>query len=152
MSLFNVASLKYKHHESIQMIIDRIDHLVLTVSDISTTIRFYEEVLGFSAVTFKQNRKALIFGAQKINLHQQEMEFEPKASRPTPGSADLCFITSTPINDVVSEILQAGISIVEGPVERTGATGEIMSIYIRDPDGNLIEISQYVEGHHHHHH
>ncbi|EEN7401474.1 VOC family protein, partial [Salmonella enterica] len=81
---------------------------------------------------------------QKINLHQQEMEFEPKASRPTPGSADLCFITSTPINDVVSEILQAGISIVEGPVERTGATGEIMSIYIRDPDGNLIEISQYV--------
>ncbi|EBT5286330.1 VOC family protein [Salmonella enterica subsp. enterica serovar 4,[5],12:b:-] len=126
------------------MIIDRVDHLVLTVSDISTTIRFYEEVLGFSAVTFKQNRKALIFGAQKINLHQQEMEFEPKASRPTPGSADLCFITSTPINDVVSEILQAGISIVEGPVERTGATGEIMSIYIRDPDGNLIEISQYV--------
>ncbi|EGS0269506.1 VOC family protein [Salmonella enterica subsp. enterica serovar Paratyphi B] len=126
------------------MIIDRIDHLVLTVSDISTTIRFYEEVLGFSAVTFKQNRKALIFGAQKINLHQQEMEFEPKASRPTPGSADLCFITSTPINDVVSEILQAGISIVEGPVERTGATGEIMSIYIRGPDGNLIEISQYV--------
>lgn len=126
------------------MIIDRIDHLVLTVSDISTTIRFYEEVLGFSAVTFKQNRKALIFGAQKINLHQQEMEFEPKASRPTPGSADLCFITSTPINDVVSEILQADIPIVEGPVERTGATGEIMSIYIRDPDGNLIEISQYV--------
>ncbi|EDI1331431.1 VOC family protein [Salmonella enterica subsp. enterica serovar Muenchen] len=126
------------------MIIDRIDHLVLTVSDISTTIRFYEEVLGFSAVTFKQNRKALIFGAQKINLHQQEMEFEPKASRPTPGSADLCFITSTPINDVVSEILQTGIPIVEGPVERTGATGEIMSIYIRDPDGNLIEISQYV--------
>lgn len=126
------------------MIIDRIDHLVLTVSDISTTIRFYEEVLGFSAVTFKQNRKALIFGAQKINLHQQEMEFEPKPSRPTPGSADLCFITSTPINDVVSEILQAGISIIEGPVERTGATGEIMSIYIRDPDGNLIEISQYV--------
>ncbi|ECA8751261.1 VOC family protein [Salmonella enterica subsp. enterica serovar Newport] len=144
MLFFNVASLKYKHHESIQMIIERIDHLVLTVSDISTTIRFYEEVLGFSAVTFKQNRKALIFGAQKINLHQQEMEFEPKASRPTPGSADLCFITSTPINDVVSEILQAGISIVEGPVERTGATGEIMSIYIRDPDGNLIEISQYV--------
>ncbi|EGV9675310.1 VOC family protein [Salmonella enterica] len=144
MLFFNVASLKYKHHESIQMIIDRIDHLVLTVSDISTTIRFYEEVLGFSAVTFKQNRKALIFGAQKINLHQQEMEFEPKASRPTPGSADLCFITSTQINDVVSEILQAGISIVEGPVERTGATGEIMSIYIRDPDGNLIEISQYV--------
>ncbi|EAA3705248.1 VOC family protein [Salmonella enterica] len=144
MLFFNVASLKYKHHESIQMIIDRIDHLVLTVSDISTTIRFYEEVLGFSAVTFKQNRKALIFGAQKINLHQQEMEFEPKASRPTPGSADLCFITSTPINDVVSEILQAGISIVEGPVERTGATGEIMSIYIRDPDRNLIEISQYV--------
>lgn len=131
MLFFNVASLKYKHHESIQMIIDRIDHLVLTVSDISTTIRFYEEVLGFSAVTFKQNRKALIFGAQKINLHQQEMEFEPKASRPTPGSADLCFITSTPINDVVSEILQAGISIIEGPVERTGATGEIMSIYIR---------------------
>lgn len=126
------------------MIIDRIDHLVLTVSDISTTIIFYEEVLGFSAVTFKRNRKALIFGAQKINLHQQEMEFEPKASRPTPGSADLCFITSTSINDVVSEILQAGIPIVEGPVERTGATGEIMSIYIRDPDGNLIEISQYV--------
>ncbi|EAC1130103.1 VOC family protein [Salmonella enterica subsp. enterica] len=126
------------------MIMDRIDHLVLTVSDISTTVRLYEEVLGFSVVTFKQNRKALIFGAQKINLHQQEMEFEPKASKPTPGSADLCFIISIPINDVVSEILQAGIPIVEGPVERTGAKGEIMSIYIRDPDGNLIEISQYV--------
>lgn len=126
------------------MIIDRIDHLVLTVSDISTTIRFYEEVLGFSAVTFKQNRKALIFGAQKLTSISKKWSSNQKASRPTPGSADLCFITSTPINDVVSEILQAGIPIVEGPVERTGATGEIMSIYIRDPDGNLIEISQYV--------
>lgn len=113
MLFFNVASPKYKHHESIQMIIDRIDHLVLTVSDISTTIRFYEEVLGFSAVTFKQNRKALIFGAQKINLHQQEMEFEPKASRPTPGSADLCFITSTPINDVVSEIYRQAFPLLK---------------------------------------
>ncbi|PAP33599.1 VOC family virulence protein, partial [Salmonella enterica subsp. enterica serovar Enteritidis] len=84
---------------------------------------FYEEVRGFSEFTFKQNRKALIFGAQIINLHQQDMEFEPNACRPTPGSADLCFITSSPINVVVAEILQAGIPIVEGPVERSGATG-----------------------------
>lgn len=93
-------------------------------------------------MTFKGDRKALLFGTQKINLHQRGMEFEPKASRATPGSADLCFLTSTAINDVIAEISQAGVPIIEGPVERTGATGNIISVYIRDPDGNLIEIAQ----------
>lgn len=123
------------------MKISHLDHLVLTVSNIETTCHFYQTVLGFEVITFKGNRKALKFGNQKINLHQQGNEFEPKALQPTPGSADLCFISATPITEVVAYLNQLNIQIEEGPVERTGAVHPILSVYIRDPDQNLIEIS-----------
>ena len=126
------------------MIIDRLDHLVLTVSDIEATCAFYTEVLGMREVSFGENRKALAFGSQKINLHQAGREFEPKAARPTPGSADLCFITSTPLLEVIEHLRSRGIEITEGPVQRTGALGPITSIYFRDPDLNLIEVGAYV--------
>jgi catechol 2,3-dioxygenase-like lactoylglutathione lyase family enzyme len=123
--------------------IDRLDHLVLTVADIEATIAFYTSALGMELVTFG-NRKALRFGQQKINLHQAGKEFEPKAAHPTPGSGDLCFITQTPIEDVISHLKALLRPIEEGPVERTGAVGKIRSIYLRDPDLNLIEISNYL--------
>jgi len=126
------------------MKIDRLDHLVLTVKDISSTCTFYENVLGMQVVNFGNNRKALIFGNQKINLHEKGKEFEPKAQHPTPGSADLCFITSTPLSEVESHLKELNIEIIEGPVKRTGATGNIISIYFRDPDMNLIEVSNYL--------
>lgn len=127
------------------MLIDRLDHLVLTVTDIIETCDFYSRVLGMKVVTFGADRKALTYGSQKINLHQQGKEFEPKATDPTPGSADLCFITDTPMNEVIMHLQQCNITILEGPVRRTGATGPIMSVYFRDPDGNLLEISNYTE-------
>lgn len=123
------------------MKISHLDHLVLTVSNIETTCHFYQTVLGFEVIIFKGNRKALKFGNQKINLHQQGNEFEPKALQPTPGSADLCFISDTPISEVVAHLNQLNIQIEEGPIERTGAMHPILSVYIRDPDQNLIEIS-----------
>ncbi|HEY8417755.1 MAG TPA: VOC family protein [Limnochordales bacterium] len=123
------------------MKIDSLDHLVLTVADVEATCRFYNRVLGMEVVTFGQGRKALQFGSQKINLHQQGREFEPKAARPTPGSADLCFLTAVPLSDVVAHLQSAGVAILEGPVQRTGATGPILSVYFRDPDGNLIEVA-----------
>jgi len=123
--------------------IERLDHLVLTVRDVSTTCAFYERVLGMQIVTFGSGRCALQFGQQKINLHQVGKEFEPKAARPTPGSADLCFITSVPLAQVIAHIQACDIAIVEGPVARTGAQGPIESVYIRDPDENLIEIANY---------
>jgi len=123
------------------MKIDRIDHLVLTVRDIDTTCSFYMRVLGMEVVPFGGNRKALSFGTQKINLHQCGKEFEPKAHNPTPGSADLCFITSAPIAEVISHLDSCGVPIFEGPVERTGARGLLVSVYFRDPDFNLIEVS-----------
>ncbi len=126
------------------MQIDRLDHLVLTVADIDRTCDFYEAVLGFRVESFGAGRKALAFGQQKINLHQAGREFEPKALVPTPGSADLCFITATPLRDVIGELVRVGIVIEEGPVERTGACGAIRSVYVRDPDRNLIEISNYL--------
>ena len=126
------------------MIIDRLDHLVLTVADIERTCMFYERALGFETVTFGQGRKALRFGSQKINLHEAGKEFLPKAHQPTPGSADLCFIASTPIADLMEELESLGVTIEEGPVQRTGAIGILTSIYLRDPDQNLIEISNYV--------
>jgi catechol 2,3-dioxygenase-like lactoylglutathione lyase family enzyme len=125
------------------MNIDRLDHLVLTVASIEATIEFYTRVLGMTAVTFDTGRKALQFGRQKINLHEAGREFEPKALRPTPGSADLCFITETPMAQVVVHLQGEQIQIIEGPVERTGAAGRMISVYVRDPDGNLIEISNY---------
>jgi catechol 2,3-dioxygenase-like lactoylglutathione lyase family enzyme len=126
------------------MKIDSLDHLVLTVKDIEASCAFYSQVLGMETVTFGQGRKALTYGTQKINLHEHGKEFEPKAERPIPGSADLCFITSVPLGDVISHFEHLGISVLEGPIQRTGAVGPIMSIYIRDPDLNLIEISNYV--------
>ncbi|MET7992407.1 VOC family protein [Amycolatopsis sp. NPDC005232] len=126
------------------MRIDRLDHLVLTVADVEATVAFYTRVLGMAEVTFKGGRKALAFGTSKINLHQAGHEFEPKALRPTPGSADLCLITENALDDVIEELRRAGVPIEEGPVERTGATGEIRSVYFRDPDENLIEVSNYL--------
>ena len=121
------------------MQIRNLDHLVLTVQDLSLTIAFYK-ALGMKEVDFK-GRKALRFGNQKINLHEVGHEFEPKAKTPMPGSADLCFIVETHLDDVIAELNANGIDIVEGPVERTGAVTPIRSVYIRDPDQNLIELS-----------
>lgn len=126
------------------MKIKNIDHLVLTVADIEKTVDFYTSILGFEVVTFGENRKALTFGNQKINLHQKGKEFEPKAEHPTCGSADLCFISETDIHEVLQELKEKNIEIIEGIVERTGALGKIQSVYFRDPDLNLIEISNYM--------
>ncbi len=121
--------------------IDHLDHLVLTVASLEKTCAFYTAVLGMRVETFGNGRKALRFGDQKINLHEAGHEFEPKAKTPTPGSGDLCFIASTALEDVVAHLARLAVPIEEGPVDRTGATGPIRSVYLRDPDANLIEIS-----------
>ena len=126
------------------MKIDRLDHLVLTVKDLQRTADFYVRVLGMELIRFGSGRTALAFGAQKINLHLYGNEFEPKAQMPLPGSADLCFLTSIPIEDVLSHLALCGVEVLEGPVMRTGATGPIRSVYFRDPDLNLIEVSNSV--------
>lgn len=126
------------------MRIDHLDHLVLTVADIDATVAFYTRVLGMEAVEFGGGRRALAFGPNKINLHEAGREFEPKAVRPTPGSADLCLITLDPIEQVRRELAEAGVVVEVGPVERTGARGPLLSVYLRDPDGNLVEISNEV--------
>lgn len=126
------------------MNITHLDHLVLTVSNIDISANFYQQVLGMQLITFGEGRFALTFGHQKINLHQHGAEFEPKAKTVQIGSADLCFITDTDLHQVQQHIEQCGETIIEGPVERTGATGKIMSIYLRDPDGNLIEIANVI--------
>jgi len=123
--------------------IDRLDHLVLTVASIEATAEFYTRVLGMEVVTFGAGRTALAFGTSKINLHEAGKEFEPKARRPTPGSADICLIVEDGITEVMAELAAAGVDTEEGPVPRTGATGPITSCYLRDPDGNLIELSNY---------
>jgi catechol 2,3-dioxygenase-like lactoylglutathione lyase family enzyme len=128
------------------MKIARIDHIVLTVADIAATCDFYTRVLGMEVVTFGQGRKALAFGAQKINLHQAGREFEPKAARPTPGSVDLCLILDGTLEAAQAHLRAEGVAIEEGPVARTGATGPIRSLYFRDPDSNLIEVSVYADG------
>ncbi len=125
------------------MEISQLDHLVLTVSDLQVTVDFYQRVLGMKPIEFGEGRLALSFGTQKINLHLSGSEFEPKARRVQVGSADLCFVTNTPIAKVVEHIQAQGVVIEEGPVPRTGAIGKIVSVYIRDPDGNLIELSNY---------
>ena len=128
------------------MEISRLEHLVLTVRDIEATCRFYESVLGMQTVSFAAGRKALKFGQQKINLHQQGKEFEPKAQAPTPGSADLCLLTDLPLQQVIEHLQACQVPIIEGPVQRTGAEGPILSVYLRDPDGNLLEISNSTAG------
>ena len=125
------------------MRIDRLDHLVLTVASIEAAAEFYTRVLGMEVVTFGAGRTALAFGTSKINLHEAGKEFEPKARRPTPGSADICLIVEDGITEVMAELAAAGVDTEEGPVPRTGATGPITSCYLRDPDGNLIELSNY---------
>ena len=126
-----------------EMNVEAIDHLVLTVKDIEATCSFYARVLGMNVTTFDGSRKALSFGVQKINLHQYGKEFDPKAKAPTPGSADLCFVTSVPIRDVITHLESCGVNLLEGPVHRTGARGPMVSVYFRDPDCNLIEVSNY---------
>lgn len=126
------------------MYLSNLDHLVLTVKDIDKSCDFYTRILGMQLIEFAAGRKALKFGAQKINLHQHHQEFEPKAAVPTPGSADLCFVTDMPMNEVERHLDQNFIKIIEGPIKRTGANGPILSIYIRDPDNNLIEIANPV--------
>lgn len=121
--------------------LDRIDHLVLTVFDLDRTLDFYSRVLGMSPVTFAGGRRGLAFGRQKLNLHVAGREFEPKALRPAPGAIDLCLVADTPLEQVLEHLKASGVAIVEGPVPRTGALGPMMSVYCRDPDGNLIEIS-----------
>lgn len=123
--------------------VDRIDHLVLTVFDLDRTLAFYQRVLGMEPITFAGGRRGLAFGRQKLNLHQAGREFEPKALKPTPGSIDLCFATETPLEEVVAHLKTCGVVIAEGPVQKTGALGPMMSVYFRDPDGNLVEVSNY---------
>ena len=123
--------------------IDRIDHIVLTVFDLERTIGFYSRVLGMEPVTFAGGRRGLAFGRQKLNLHQAGREFEPKALAPAPGAIDLCFIASTALEEVIESLKQEGIAIIDGPVDKTGALGPMKSVYFRDPDGNLIEVSNY---------
>ena len=118
-----------------------LDHLVLTVASIETTCAFYTRALGMDVEIFAEGRHALRFGDQKINLHQAGHEFEPKADRATPGSGDLCFLTDTPVEQLVSHLASLDIEIIQGPVPRAGATGPLTSVYFRDPDGNLIEVA-----------
>ncbi len=126
------------------MRIDRLDHLVLTVASIEAAAGFYTRVLGMEVVTFGPGRTGLTFGTSKINLHEAGKEFEPRALCPTPGSADICLIVDDDIADVLSELAAAGVPVEEGPVERPSATGPIVSCYLRDPDHNLVELSNYL--------
>lgn len=125
------------------MKIERLDHLVLTVRDIEATLAFYTRVLGMEPVSFGAGRRALAFGQQKINLHPATDPVVPHARQPMPGSADLCLITATAIPAILAHLERHGVSVEEGPVTRTGALGPITSVYFRDPDGNLIEVSCY---------
>lgn len=126
------------------MQVNRLDHLVLTVSDIDKTVQFYTRVMGMKKAVFGDGRTALTFGHQKINLHQSGREFEPKAGKVMPGSADLCFIIDEPVELAFEHLSACDVPVIEGPVKRTGATGPILSIYFHDPDGNLIEVSNYL--------
>ena len=127
------------------MTLERLDHLVLPVSDIDTIAMFYTTYLGMEKRTFGDDRVALHFGDQKINLHPAGWDYEPKARVSIAGSADLCFIVSERVESLQAKLVQLGVEIIEGPVVRTGATGPLRSIYIRDPDGNLIELSNRAE-------
>lgn len=126
------------------MKVHSLDHLVLTVANIAATEEFYTRALGMEVVVSQEGRHALKFGGQKINLHERGHEFEPKAARPTPGSGDLCFLTETPVAEFAAHLRASGVEIIEGPVERDGAQGKLRSVYCRDPDLNLVEISNRV--------
>lgn len=124
--------------------LERIDHLVLTVADIPRTVDFYQRVLGMRHQVFGEGRSALAFGQQKLNLHQAGREFEPKAAHPLPGAIDLCLVTTWPLERLLAHLAAEGVAVEEGPVRRTGALGPIESVYVRDPDDNLIEIGRYL--------
>ena len=126
------------------MHIDGVDHFVLTVASIEEACAFYERVLGMTTVSFGEGRKAIAFGSQKINLHLAGREFTPHAQRPVPGSADFCLITSLPLDDCIDHVRARGVTILLGPVDRTGATGKLRSFYFRDPDQNLVEVANRV--------
>ncbi len=127
------------------MPVTRLDHLVLTVRDLERTIAWYRDVAGMRPVTFGEGRRALVFGDQKINLHEAGREFEPNAAKPLPGSADLCFIVDEPPGDLGRRLERLGQPIELGPVRRDGAIGTLVSMYLRDPDGNLVELGSYVD-------
>jgi catechol 2,3-dioxygenase-like lactoylglutathione lyase family enzyme len=127
------------------MKVDGIDHFVLTVRDVEATCDFYSRVLGMEVEEFGGGRRALKFGLQKINLHQAGAEFEPKAEKPTLGSGDFCLVTEALLQSVVEHLGSCGVEIIEGPISRTGATGRLESVYFRDPDGNLVEVSNYLD-------
>ena len=126
------------------MNIDRIDHVVMTVRSVDATCAFYQHVLGMQPVTFAGGRRALAFGRQKINLHEAGREFEPKAHLAAPGTLDICLVTTTPLPQVIEHLARCNVTIIEGPVAKTGATGPLRSVYFRDPDQNLIEVSNYI--------
>ena len=126
------------------MRVQRIDHVVLTVADLDRTLAFYERVLGMTPVSFGGGRRALAFGDQKLNLHQAGREFEPKAGRPTPGAIDLCFTTDVPLDEVAAHLRAQSVGIEHGPVDKIGARSALRSLYFRDPDGNLIEVSNEI--------
>ena len=128
------------------MKIDSIDHVVFTVKDIEATCEFYTKVLGMEVVTFGEGRKALSFGSQKINLQRVGRESTLIAEKPTSGSADVCFVTSVSLSDVISHLKSCGVKLIAGPVERNGARGMMTSVYFRDPDMNLVEVSNYADG------
>ena len=121
--------------------LDSIDHVVLTVRDVDATVSFYSHVLGMELAILPRGQKALRFGGQQIMLHRQGSDVAPKAQRPTPGSADLCFVTALSVGKVMQHLSSCGVAIVDGPVQRVGATGPILSVFVRDPDSNLIEIA-----------
>jgi catechol 2,3-dioxygenase-like lactoylglutathione lyase family enzyme len=123
--------------------IDRFDHLVLTVADLDRTVDFYTRVLGIRAETFGEGRRALVFGRQKVNLHLAGHEFEPKAAAAAPGTADFCLVTETPLAQVQQELAEHDVPLEVGPVPKEGALGRMRSVYVRDPDGNLVEIAVY---------
>lgn len=127
------------------MRVARIDHVVLTVADLERTLSFYQRVLGMTPVTFGEGRRALAFGDQKLNLHQAGREFEPKARRPTPGAVDVCFTTDVPLDEVIAHLRAESVVIELGPVAKVGARGPLRSVYFRDPDGNLVEVSNETE-------
>jgi catechol 2,3-dioxygenase-like lactoylglutathione lyase family enzyme len=122
--------------------IDHLDHIVLTTAHTEQCIDFYTRVLGMKFERFGEGRMALKFGSQKINLHEKGREFAPRATLAAPGTLDVCFIAALPLKEVIARLVAAGVPIVEGPVAKTGATGPIRSVYVRDPDGNLVEISE----------
>ena len=125
-------------------LIDHLDHIVLTCVDVEATKRFYVDVLQMQLETFGEGRMAFRFGNQKINLHVRGKEFEPKAHLPVPGALDLCFIAAVPLDEVIARLGEMNVEIIEGPVERTGATRKLRSVYMREPDYNLIEISEFI--------